>query len=407
MNVLFLTMAQMLDINNFGIYTDLMRKFAKEGHNVYIATPLQRRTKLNTRIIDNDNVHILGIKTLNVTKTNAIEQGIGQILLEYQFIKNIKKYWSSINIDLILYSTPPITFTNVIQFLKHTNPNAITYLLLKDIFPQNAIDLGMLKKSGFKGILYRFFLRKEKELYHISDHIGCMSPANIKYILDHNPQISAERVEIAPNSCDVISNQNYNKIEVRKKFGLPCNKTIMIYGGNLGKPQGIPFLIECLKSNANHPNCHFVIIGNGTEYNKLDTWITQAKPTSVSLFESLPKEEYNQLASACDIGLIFLDYRFTIPNFPSRLLSYITQSKPIIAVTDNNCDMGHIAEKNQFGLWCPSNSVETFDNVINKIIKCDIQEMGQKAFEFYQNNYTIQHTYDAILNHFKSYSKHV
>lgn len=399
MNVLFLTMAQMLDINNYGIYTDLMRKFTNQGHNVHIATPLQRRTKLDTHIIDNDNVHILGIKTLNVTKTNAIEQGVGQILLEYQFINAIKKYWNNTHFDLILYSTPPITFTNVIKHLKQKYPTAVTYLLLKDIFPQNALDLGMLTKKGIKGLLYSFFRKKEKELYRISDHIGCMSPANTKYVLEHNPQIPHNKVEIAPNSCDLIPLCEYNRNDILQQYGLPTDKIILIYGGNLGKPQGIPFLIECLKANANHPKCHFVIIGNGTEYNKIKTWTQQANPSSVSLFASLPKEEYNQLASACDVGLIFLDYRFTIPNYPSRLLSYLTQRKPIIAATDNNCDLGYIAEANGFGFWCPSNSVAEFNKALEKIINNDLDAMGKQGYQFYLNNYTIQHTYDAIIRH--------
>ena len=399
MNVLFLTMAQMLDINNYGIYTDLMRKFTNQGHNVHIATPLQRRTKLDTHTIDNDNVHILGIKTLNVTKTNAIEQGVGQILLEYQFINAIKKYWNNTHFDLILYSTPPITFTNVIKHLKQKYPTAVTYLLLKDIFPQNALDLGMLTKKGIKGLLYSFFRKKEKELYRISDHIGCMSPANTKYVLEHNPQIPHNKVEIAPNSCDLIPLCEYNRNDILQQYGLPTDKIILIYGGNLGKPQGIPFLIECLKANANHPKCHFVIIGNGTEYNKIKTWTQQANPSSVSLFASLPKEEYNQLASACDVGLIFLDYRFTIPNYPSRLLSYLTQRKPIIAATDNNCDLGYIAEANGFGFWCPSNSVAEFNKALEKIINNDLDAMGKQGYQFYLNNYTIQHTYDAIIRH--------
>ena len=183
MNVLFLTMVQMLDINNHGIYTDLMRKFAQEGHELYIATPLQRRTKLSTHIQNNANVHILGIKTLNVTKTNVIEQGIGQILLESQFKHAIAEHWRNIHFDLILYSTPPITFTNVIKYLKKHNSKAVTYLLLKDIFPQNAVDLGLLTKKGIKGLLYKFFRNKEIELYQNSDFIGCMSPANVEYVL--------------------------------------------------------------------------------------------------------------------------------------------------------------------------------------------------------------------------------
>ena len=404
MNILFLTMVQMLDINNNGIYTDLMRKFAKEGHNVYIATPVQRRTKLSTHLRNENNVHILGIKTLNVTKTNAIEQGIGQILLESQFKSAISKHWGGISFDLILYSTPPITFTNVIKFLKKRNPKAITYLLLKDIFPQNAVDLGLLTKTGIKGILYKFFRKKEEELYKISDTIGCMSPANVEYVLKHNPNIPARKVEIAPNSCECITNtEKVEKNSIRQKFNLPLNKTILIYGGNLGKPQGIPFLLECLKANSEHKKCHFVVIGNGTEYNRLEAWVSSAKPSSVSLFKSLPKNEYNELASACDVGLIFLDYRFTIPNYPSRLLSYLTNKKPIIAATDKNCDLGHIAEKNGFGYWCPSNSVEAFNCVVDKISVSNLVEMGERGYYFYNNNYTIQHTYNSIMSHFNNY----
>jgi len=72
----------------------------------------------------------------------------------------------------MLYSTPPITFPNVIDYLKRHNPQAMSYLLLKDIFPQNAVDLGMMTKTGVKGLLYKFFRNKEKKLYAVSEYIG-------------------------------------------------------------------------------------------------------------------------------------------------------------------------------------------------------------------------------------------
>lgn len=86
-----------------------------------------------------------------------------------------------VKFDLILYSTPPITFTNVIKYVKRHNPKAMTYLMLKDIFPQNAVDIQMLSKTGLKGILYRWFRRKEKEMYRISDWIGCRA-RNVEYV---------------------------------------------------------------------------------------------------------------------------------------------------------------------------------------------------------------------------------
>ncbi len=394
----------MLDISASGIYTDLVRKFRNEGHQIYIIAPFERRTGRKTDLSQEAGVHLLGVKTLNVTKTNVIEKGIGQILMEYQFNVALKNYLSDVKFDLILYSTPPITYTRVIECAKKKNPNAVTYLLLKDIFPQNAIDLGMLTKSGLKGILYKSFRNKERKLYALSNYIGCMSPANVKYVLAHNPEISASIVEIAPNSFDEkseISISNEMRCKIREKYKLPLDKPVLIYGGNLGKPQGIPFLVDCLEANRNRQDCHFVIVGNGTDYEIINNWVINTKPLNVSLFKRLPKEEYDLLANACDVGLIFLDYRFTIPNYPSRLLSYLMNKQPVIAATDPNCDTGSIAEKNGYGFWCPSNNVEFFTETINKMLTSNIKAMGEKGYQFYLNNYTIQHTYNAIVKHIK------
>ena len=77
MNILFLTMSSgMQNIETSGIYTDLMRKFRNEGHDVYIIYPRERRLGLPTELKNDGKVHTLGVKTLNVTKTNVIEKGI-------------------------------------------------------------------------------------------------------------------------------------------------------------------------------------------------------------------------------------------------------------------------------------------------------------------------------------------
>ncbi len=385
-----------------GIYSDLIRKFRNEGHNVYVIAPNERRSKRKTELIEDGDFHFLGVRTLNLTKTNVVEKGIGQVLMEYQFTRALKRYWGNISFDLVLYSTPPITFTKVIKYAKRQNPQAVTYLLLKDIFPQNAVDIGMLSKSGVKGLLYKSFRRKEKLLYRISDYIGCMSPANVRYLIEHNREVEPSKVEIAPNSYDAPTEQKIdNTSEIREKYNLPKNRPIFIYGGNMGKPQGIPFLIECMKAVSHREDCHFVIIGNGTEYPKLRSWYDEANPTAVSLFKALPKEDYDKLASSCDVGLIFLDYRFTIPNYPSRLLPYIMEHKPILAVTDPNCDTGLLAEENGYGYWCPSNSVERFVEVVNKMLNSDIKHMGDNGFNFFMNNYTTEHTYNTIVKHCK------
>ncbi len=403
MNIIFLTMSNLTEVDTHGIYSDLMRKFRDEGHQVYIVSPRERRTGEKTRLYETGGVRILGVRTLNLQKTNAIEKGIGQVLVETQFKKAIKHYWGNVKFDLILYSTPPITFPKVIQYLKSANPLAKTYLLLKDIFPQNAVDLGMMSKSGVKGVLYRFFRKKEKRLYALSEHIGCMSPANVRYVIEHNPEVKPEHVEVAPNSYERVGQVvllGDERRVIREKYNLPNDRPIFIYGGNLGKPQGIPFLIQCLNANADRNDCHFVVIGNGTEYGKMETWYKARQPKSVSVFQRLPKEDYDQLVRACDVGLIFLDYRFTIPNYPSRLLPYLMEKKPIIAATDPNCDTGSIAEKNGYGLWCPSNDVDAFTRCVDKMLGSDLKQMGENGYRFFLENYTVEHTYSKIVAHF-------
>lgn len=405
MNVIFLTLVRISDIEERGIYQDLMRKFRDEGHQVYIVTAAERRLGQETSLVESHGVKILNVKTLNVQKTNMVEKGIGTLLIENQFKSAIKKYLGNISFDLITYSTPPITFTNVVKYLKKKNPKAVSYLQLKDIFPQNAVDIGMF---GERSIFNWYFRKKEKALYNASDFIGCMSPANVEFVLKHNPEISPERVEVAPNSVelkeDAIMNDPGQKKAVnyyiRKKFDLPLDKPIFIYGGNLGRPQGIDYLVKCLDANKKRTNCYFVVVGSGTHYKLISEWYKQNKDCNVILMQSLPKSDYDLLVKSCDVGLIFLDHRFTIPNYPSRLLSYLENKMPVLCATDVNTDIGRIAEENGYGFWCESVKPEDFTALVNQVLAVNLDEMGEKGYSFMKNNYLVEHTYNAIMKHF-------
>lgn len=421
MNVIFLTLAGITDVEVRGIYQDLMRKFRDEGHKVYIVQSSERRFEQETKLVEKKGVHILNVKTLNIQKTNVVEKGIGTLLIESQFTSAIKKYLSDVKFDLVLYSTPPITFPKVIAYLKRQNPQAMTYLLLKDIFPQNAVDLRMMSTSGIKGLLYKYFRRKEKKLYAYSDYIGCMSPANVEFVLKHNPEVDAKRVEVAPNSLELKAyslqdgQEKAERYYIRKKYNLPTDKPIFIYGGNLGKPQGIDYLIKCLDANKNRTDCHFVVVGTGTELPKLQEWYdglrltayglkantNSTNHTNVTVMKGLPKDDYDMLVRNCDVGLIFLDHRFTIPNYPSRLLSYLEYKMPVICATDVNTDIGKIAEENGYGYWCESVKPEDFTSLVDKMLAADRKAMGVRGYEFLKQNYLVEHTYGAIMKHLK------
>ena len=402
MNVIFLTLVRISDIEERGIYQDLMRKFRDEGHQVYIVTPCERRLGYETSLTENTGVKILNVKTLNIQKTNIVEKGIGTLLLESQYKAAIKKYLKGVIFDLITYSTPPITFTKAVRYLKKENSNATSYLQLKDIFPQNAVDMGMF---GEKSLFNWYFRKKEIALYRASDYIGCMSPANVEFLLKHNPEVSADRVEVAPNSIElstIVMEPEQEKAErfyIRKKYDLPTDKPIFIYGGNLGKPQGIDYLVKCLEANKQRADCYFVVVGSGTHYNMLSDWYDRNKDSNVKLMQSLPKADYDLLVKHCDVGLIFLDHRFTIPNYPSRLLSYLENKMPVLCATDPNTDMGKIAEENGYGYWCESVKTEDFTALVDRMMKADRKAMGEKGYEFLKANYLVEHTYNAIIRH--------
>ncbi|MBR1578196.1 MAG: glycosyltransferase family 4 protein [Bacteroidales bacterium] len=398
MNVLFLTMSHFSDPNVRGIYTDLMRCFRDKGHTVYVVNPRERGSAEASGLSEIDGVKILGVRTLKLQKTNVIEKGVGQVLVESQFKAAIRKYLSDIRFDLILYTTPPITFPNLIGSLRKANPGARTYLLLKDIFPQNAVDLGMFSEGSF---LYKYFRRKEQKLYRHSDVIGCMSPANVDYVLKHNPDIDPSKVEVNPNSIALVpSRVSQNEREaVLSRYSIPLDKPVLIYGGNLGKPQGIGFLMQCLEANADRNDCHFVVVGAGTELPKLKQWHATRKPTAVSVMNALPKRDYDILVRSCDVGLIFLDHRFTIPNFPSRLLSYLEYRMPVLVATDSCSDMGPIAQQGGFGFWCESNSVDAFNAILEKMLRSDRLTMGEKGFRYLEDHYLVENTYNTIMRH--------
>ena len=397
MNIIFLTLVEINSIEERGIYQDLLRKFRDEGHDVTIVTPVERRKGIATNFQEKEGVSILQVKTLNIQKTNIVEKGIGTLAIEFQYLFAIKKYLSDKKFDLVLYSTPPITFAKVIEFVKKRD-GAYSYLLLKDIFPQNAVDMKMLKEGGF---IHKQFVKKEKKLYQISDTIGCMSPANVDFVLKHNPEINPNKVEVNPNTIEPVT-FNYSEEEkkaIRQKYHVPTDKKVLVYGGNLGKPQGLDFLLETISATKNE-HVFFLIVGDGTEFPRIKEWFETNQPKNAILLQRLPKEDYDKLLAACDIGLIFLDKNFLIPNFPSRLLSYLEMNIPILAATDPNTDIGTIVEESGCGYKVLAGNQAEMQDKLNKLLNADLSIMAENGKKLLYENYTVDKTYKLITEKF-------
>lgn len=396
-NILFLSFIKYKTINVHDFYADILRNYVKDGHHVYVVTPVESKYGIETSVLKETGCDILQVKIGGYFNVNSVRKGITLIEIEHQVITAIKKYWSSVKFDMVLYATPPISFAKVIQYIKKRD-NAVSYLMLKDIFPQNAVDLGMMSKTGIKSVLYKYFRKQEKQLYCYSDRIGCMSQANVEYVLKHNPEIDPKRVEVCPNCIEVVdkSVDAETRKQIRKKYQIPDEKIVFVYGGNLGKPQGIGFLIDCLRSQKNNQAAFFLIIGDGTEYGKLKAFTESEPQANVRLMQRLPKEDYDTLVGACDVGMIFLDHRFTIPNFPSRLLSYMQAKIPVLACTDPNTDIGKVITEGGFGWWCESDDVAKFGKIVKQVCNQDFTQMQKNEEKYLNENYTAEMVYKKI-----------
>ncbi|MDE7160947.1 MAG: glycosyltransferase family 4 protein [Muribaculaceae bacterium] len=395
MNILFLTVGRVNSLKDRNIYSDLMRELRRRGNNIYIASPTERRFGKPTHLIREEGAEILRVRTLNIQKTNVVEKGIGTLLLERQFMKTIRKTWPDVKFDMVIYSTPPITFNSVIRSIK-LRDGAKSYLMLKDIFPQNAVDLGMMKEGS---VLHRMFRRKEEEMYALSDRIGCMSEANCRYVMEHNPSVDPSIVEVCPNAVEPVERPAVTPAErekLLKSLGIPTDRRLFIYGGNLGKPQGLDFLLEVVAENEKRDDSHIVIVGDGTEYPRMKRWFDDHAPRHATLISRLPKEDYDRLVSVSDVGLIFLDPRFTIPNFPSRLLSYLENGMPVLLATDPNTDQGRLAEREEFGLWCLNGDLPAFMANMERMTPEKIRRMGDNGKRFLMDNYTVERVADIV-----------
>lgn len=372
--------------NDNSIYNDLIDSLINHNHQVVVCRSNCEIHKTTLRKI-NENLQILDVKTGNQFEKNLVKKGINMLLLEKQFIRAIKENLLSYSFDLILYATPPISLNGVVEFSKK-HFNAYTFLMLKDIFPQNAVDLKIIKKSS---LIYKYFAAKEEKLYRISDYIGCMSQKNKDYLKKYDLSIQ-KKSHVFFNSVK-INNKNTKETFDSHEY------TTFLFGGNMGKPQNINYLLKIIESLKTYPKSKFIIVGKGTEKEVVENY---AKTNSINFkyINFLEKEEYENLLKSADIGLISLDPRFTIANIPSKLPTYYNLKKPVLAITDTCTDLKNMILENECGWWCDSNDMENIINTIKEICesKKEQKRRGKNAYVYAKKYFDVEINVKQIEN---------
>lgn len=378
---------------NTNMYTDLVDEFIKNNNNVIVVAPSE---SINTEMCSEGNTKVLRVKTGKLFNVNPITKGISNIKLASQFTSAITRFLFDTKFDLIISPTPPITLFSTIKSIKKRD-NCKSYLILRDIFPQNAKDLGLIKNS----FLFNYFRKKEKQMYDISNCIGCMSQGNIDYVKDHNEEVESSKLHLLPNWIRVKGDANLESFSACKaRFNLE-GKFVAVYGGNLGKPQKAEFIIELAEELKYLKDVVFLIIGKGTEKRNLEIIIQEKNLSNVVMKDYLPREEYTELVRCCDIGLVNLSNRFTIPNIPSRTLAYFEANIPILAAVDKNTDYGDILDESESGLWSITGDIDAYKSNFLKLYENVTMRnaMGNNGFEYLKNELNVENAYKTIVSH--------
>lgn len=397
MRILFISSDYMRPEKGSNIYTDLADALNKENHVVKVVVSEERKNIEKTELNEENGIPVLRVKTGNLYEVGFIEKTLTFLTVSYDLIKGIKKYFSNEEFDLILFQSPPVTFHKVVRWAM-SKYKARSYLMMKDIFPQNGVDIGLYKKHS---LVYYFFRWHEKKLYKTSSMIGCMSNGNIEYLKKHNPYLKKDKFELFPNTVkidDIKLVSNREREEIREKYGLKNDDVVAIFGGNFGRPQGLDFLVKVIDEYKDHENIKFILIGRGTEKNRIFGLIKEKQYKHVLTFDYIPRRDYEKLTRTCDIGLIFLDSRFTIPNFPSKTLSYFECSLPIMAAIDKNTDYGPFLEEVKCGYYVINGNMKAFKNKFDKLInnKKLRLEMGRNGRRYFEKECNVYNSVKII-----------
>lgn len=398
MNILCLLPRYYEEKNSSTLEKELVLELAKKN-NVTVAT-LSETGETYLKKIDNVEVFKINVGDYYSPKVTKIDKGLTMLKLPYIFGYNIKKYLGKNKYDLIITSTPMLNNPLLMKKLKSIY-NSKIMLIIWDIFPQNAIDLRIIKNK----LLINIFSKKYNKAIELADYISCMSEGNQKYLRDKYPE-ALNKFFVLKNWAQIKEKFVFNKKLIREKYGYTENDFICIFGGNMGKPQKLENILELAKKSLIDENIKFLFIGKGTEKNLLENKVKIEEISNVKFLDYIPREDYELVTASCDVGLVSLDERFTVPNFPSKTTDYFKLELPILASLDSCAavDYGNFLQNEvKGGLFALAGKTDELYNQLLKLKNNNKlkKELGKNGRQYYENELGVDKAYETIMKQIK------
>lgn len=394
MRVLFLVVYYLPStMSSAKLIHDLATEFVRLGHESLVVAP-DENILSDTEITCENEITVFRIRTGKIKMASKFMRGFNEVRLSDVLWEKGKNFFEKNPCDLVVYYSPTIFFGTLVKRLKKLF-SCPSYLVLRDIFPQWALDAGVLKK----GVIYRYFKFRELQNYRAADIIGVQSPKNLRYFED-NYSNRQYQLEVLYNWA--VLHEGRIKIGGhRHRLGLQ-GKVVFFYGGNIGVAQDMDNII-CLAENLRHDStAFFVLVGNGSEVPRLKEEISSRGLTNIIIHDAVGQQEYLAMLSEFDVGLVSLDRSLRTQNFPGKLLGYMFHSMPILASINPGNDLKEILEEHHAGLVSINGDDELFAShakafLLNRKLR---RTMGHNARILLEEYFSVSRAAEQILSHF-------
>ena len=322
---------------------DLGQAFVKSGSRVNIIVPDSAQEQ-DVNIHIEDGVKVIRVKALHTKDVGYLQRTIAEFLNSFLMWRRLRKnpHFLQEKIDGVVWYSPTIFWGPLIARLKK-HYQAKSYLILRDIFPDWALDLGVIKK----GPAYRFLKAIEKYQYRQATVIGVQSPNNQSYFVKKYPQLK-NKVEVLWNWASPLPHIQACSLDL-SKTGL-AERYICIYAGNMGVAQGIDVLFDIARALKDQNNIGFVFVGRGSEVPRLKKQVIDEHLSNILFFDEVPSQEIPALYAQCQMGLLALDVRHQTHNIPGKFLSYLQSNLPVLAIVNPGNDLINLIQEHQIGL---------------------------------------------------------
>ncbi|WP_116092031.1 glycosyltransferase family 4 protein [Sphingomonas crusticola] len=344
--IILLTSSYSRSVGDPSLINDLSAQLATDGHQVtVVAMDWRDRPETSSAHYREPNgTEVLFLIPPPLPRRTIFRRGLRFLTAASSLVRDARRAMRGRDFDLMIVIAPLTQQRALIKWAKRSF-TCRSYVYVTDFFPFHHQQIGAMPGGAVARIAYLV----EASLLRMFDVIGCMSPANIRYLKSHYRLKPTQRVEELSLWGPTDPPPAEDQATVRGRFDLPLDRPIVAYGGQLSAGRGFDVVLEAARlASESRPDLFFLIIGEGP----LAGMIAEAagRQGNIAVKPRVPRESYLSLLAACDVGLVCTVTGVDVPTFPSKTIDMLRAGVPIAAAVESTTDYADFVRDNEIGV---------------------------------------------------------